>query len=353
MGIQLTALMSPKEIEIKELSGKKIAIDSFNWLYQFLSIIRGYDGKPLMDSKGRVTSHLSGFFYRSLNLIEAGIRPIYVFDGKPPEFKKAEAEARHEARKKAHEEWVAALEAEAYDEAKKFAKRAVFLNKEMIEGAKELLAVMGFPVVQAPSEGEALCSVMVKNKDAWATASQDYDSLLFGSTRLIRNLSVSGKRKYQKTEWTTVNPELLVLKDVLSELEITHDQLIILGILIGTDYNPGGIHGIGPKKALELIKNKKTMAKIFESEHPMRSGDAASGGGLAWNFEISPQEIFDFFKNPPVDEYKIKFSEPDPDKIKKILIDKHEFSEERVENGLKRLLQIDEKPKSQKSLGHF
>ncbi|MFH1630924.1 MAG: flap endonuclease-1, partial [Candidatus Aenigmatarchaeota archaeon] len=328
MGIQLTSLLAPSEIMLKDLAGRRIAIDSFNWLYQFLSIIRGYDGNPLMDSKGRVTSHLSGFFYRSLNLLEAGIRPVFVFDGKPPESKKEEAATRHEARKKAHDEWKTALEAGELEQARKFAKRAVFVNQDMIDGAKALLSAMGFPVIQAPSEGEALCAVMVQNKDAWAVASQDYDSLLFGATRLIRNLSVSGKRKYQKTEWTTVNPEMLILKDVLGSLDLTQDQLIILGILIGTDFNPGGVHGIGPKKALALIKEKRNIKKVFED--------------LAWDFEILPEEIFDFFKKPPICKYDIKFTEPDVKEIRRILVDEHEFNSERVENGIKRL--VPEKP---------
>lgn len=233
MGIQFSSLIEGKPIALEQMAGKRIAIDTFNWLYQFLSIIRGADGQPLMDSRGRVTSHLSGLFYRTVNLLEAGVRPIYVFDGRPPEFKHAEAVRRREARAEAHEKWQAALAAGELAEAKKQAARSTTLTDEMLDDARALLAAMGVPVVQAPSEGEALCARMAAAGDAWAVASQDFDTLLFGAPRLIRNLSIYGRRKYRKQGWVMVNPEMITLDSALEALEISRDQLIILGILVG------------------------------------------------------------------------------------------------------------------------
>lgn len=323
MGIKFSSLIEGKPIELEQLAGKRIAIDSFNWLYQFLAIIRGADGNPLMDSRGRVTSHLSGLFYRTINLLEAGVKPIYVFDGKPPEFKHAETERRREVRAVAKEKWHTALERGDLVEAKKQAMRSTTLTNEMIEDAKVLLESMGVPVIQAPSEGEALCASMASVGDAWATASQDFDSLLFGTPRLIRNLSIYGKRKYMKQGWMYVNPEIITLDSVLKELEIDRNMLIILGILVGTDYNPGGIEGIGPVKGLKLVKEKKTLEAVLEK--------------TGWTFSIPAKEIFDFFKNQPKFEYKIEFKTPDNEKITKLLCGEHNFSHERIESALARL----------------
>jgi flap endonuclease-1 len=334
MGVKFTQIVSGTEIALQDLAGKRVAIDSFNFLYQFLAIIRGADGRPLMDSKGRVTSHLSGLFYRTVNLLEAGVKPVYVFDGPPPKLKSLETAKRREVRAEAKIAYEEALEKGELEEARKQAQRAVTLTDEMIADAKKLLAAMGLPAIQAPSEGEALCSQMAKAGDVWCVATQDYDSLLFGAPRLVRNLSISGRRKFGKGEYVLVNPEMIVLKDALKELGISHDQLIVLAILVGTDYNPGGIRGIGPKKALKLVKEKKGMAEALE--------------GLEWQHEADPREIFEFFKKPPEAEYTIEFGELDPEKVRKIMVEEHEFSAERIDNGLERL-----KPGKQKGLGAF
>ncbi|MDK2783923.1 MAG: flap endonuclease, partial [Thermococcaceae archaeon] len=219
MGVQIGELLPRKELELENLNGKKVAIDAFNAIYQFLSTIRQRDGTPLMDSKGRITSHLSGLFYRTINLMEAGIKPAYVFDGKPPEFKKKELEKRAEYREEAQEKWEEALARGDMEEAKKYAQRASKVNEMLIEDAKKLLELMGIPWVQAPSEGEAQAAYMASKGDVWASASQDYDSLLFGTPRLVRNLTITGKRKLPgKDVYVEVKPELIVLEEVLKEL---------------------------------------------------------------------------------------------------------------------------------------
>jgi flap endonuclease-1 len=316
MGVQIGSIIPSKEIDLTFLSGKRIAVDAFNFLHQFLSIIRDkITGEPLRDSKGRITSHLSGLFYRNINLIEAGIKTVWVFDGKPPEFKKEEIEERKEVKELAIKKWEEALE--KGEKAKKYAQATSVITEEIVEDAKKLLDLMGIPYVQAPSEGEMQAAYMCKKGDVWATASQDYDSLLAGSTRLVRNVSVTQKRKLPNKEiYVEVNPELIELEEVISKLGITQEQLILIGILVGTDYNPG-VKGFGPKKALAFVKEHKTAKKVFEK--------------IEWSYSVSPEEILNFFMNPPVtDDYKIEWKEPKTTKLIDFLVKEHDFSEERV-----------------------
>ena len=195
MGVDLGDLFDKKEIELTELKGKVIAIDAYNTLYQFLSIIRQRDGTPLIDSHGEITSHLSGFLYRTTNLVEAGIKPVFVFDGAPPAFKNNTIEERKKIRTEAREKYEVAKAKGDEEEAFKHAQASSRIGGNMIEDAKSLLGFMGVPVVQAPSEGEAQAAFMVREKKAYAAGSQDYDSLLFGASVMVRNLAVSGKRK--------------------------------------------------------------------------------------------------------------------------------------------------------------
>jgi len=205
--------------------------------------------------------------------------------------------------------------------------RSSTITKEIIEDSKLLLDAMGIPCIQAPSEGEALCAHMCKKKDAYAVATQDYDSLLFGAPRVVKNLSISSKR---------ANPEILTLEKVLKDMEINKEQLIAIAIIIGTDYNPGGVSGYGPKKAFELVKEKKSFDKIFED--------------LIWDFEPQPEDILEFFKNPPVCDYQLLWKQMDEEKIKKIMCDEHDFSEERISNAIKK---INESKNAQSSLGRW
>ncbi len=322
MGVQIGEIVPRREIELESLYGRKVAIDAFNAMYQFLSTIRQRDGTPLMDSKGRMTSHLSGFFYRTINLMEAGIKPVYVFDGKPPEFKARELERRRESREEAEEKWREALEKGDIEEARKYAMRATRVNETLVEDAKRLLELMGMPTVQAPSEGEAQAAYMVSKGGVYASASQDYDSLLFGAPKLLRNLTITGRRKLPgKNVYVEVKPELIVLEEVLKELGINREKLIELAILVGTDYNPGGIRGIGPKKALTIVKRTKDPLKKYQKES-----------------DVDLYMIKEFFLNPPAtDDYVLKWREPDEEGILKFLCDEHDFSEERVKNGLERL----------------
>ncbi|MBL7169550.1 MAG: flap endonuclease-1 [Candidatus Aenigmarchaeota archaeon] len=328
MGVQISRIIPKTEIELESLSGKKIAIDAYNILFQFLSIIRQRDtGEPLRDSKGRITSHLSGVFYRTIRLVENGIKPIFVVDGPPPDFKMKVLRKRDEIRNENLRKWKEAVEKGEKEKIMTYAQGAQKITVDMVNEAVKLLDAMGIPCVQAPSEGEAQACLLVKNDDAYAVGSQDIDSLLFGSLRMVRNLSITGRKKIpQQQVWIEIKPELIELEKVLSELEITREQLIILGMLVGTDYNSGGIKGIGPKGALKMVREKQNLKNVLNE--------------IEWAFDTDPEKIYEFFLNPPVkQDYEIKWKDPDREKIKKILVDEHDFSEERIERGIERLLE--------------
>ncbi len=327
MGLQISEIIPKKEIVIESLNGKIIAVDAFNTLYQFLSNIRQPDGTPLMDSKRRITSHLSGLFYRTINLMNKGIKFVFVFDGKPPELKSGTKQIRDEIKKEAEAKYEEAKERGDEEEMGKYAKQFIRLNKEMIEESKELLEYMGVPVIQAPSEGESQASYITKKGDAYAVSSQDYDSLLFEAPYLIQNLTLAKKRRLASGAFTAIHPEIIDLKNVLKTLEISQEQFICLGILVGTDYNPGGVKGIGPKNALKIVKELKKPNEVFEF---IENSDRYEIS-FDWN------KIFNLFKNPDVKrDYNIKFGKIDESNLKKLLVEKHEFSEERINSAIEK-----------------
>lgn len=326
MGVQLSGLAEPTKITFEQLDGKKIAVDALNSIYQFLSSIRQPDGTPLMDSKGRVTSHLTGLFYRTTNLIEYGIKPIFVFDGKPPQLKGKTISERKQIREAAAEKWKAALAEGDIESAKKHAQASGRVTEEMLSDSKKLLSSLGLPCITAPGEGEAQAAHMNKKGDVYASASQDHDSLLFGAPILIKNLTISGRRKMPgRQEYIEVTPEQIELKTFLSALGITQEQLILVGLLAGNDFEEG-VKGIGPKKALELVKKHPTLDSLLNSEH-------------AQKFEgLDFPEVYDIFAKPDVtDDYAIEFGEIRADELRKLLCEEHDFSVERVNKVIERL----------------
>ena len=336
MGVPLASMVKGTPIVLEQMKGRRIAIDAFNTLYQFLTVIRDrMTGLPLMDSKGRVTSHLSGLLYRTTNLLEAGMRPVYVFDGKPPAWKHATLAERRETRAAAGEAWKELSEAGApSEEILKAAKMSTRLTDEMIGHSEQLLTLMGIPWMRAPSEGEAQAAWMCSEGLVWSVASQDWDSILFGSPRLVRNLTVAGKRRVPtKGAMHEVVPELVELKKVLSDLGLTREQLIAMAMLMGTDFNPGGVRGIGPKNALKIVKEEKSLEKII-----MKAVEKSPWNGPA------PDELMDFFLNPPHAE-KLKL-EPSPlqaDKLRKMLVDDFEFGPVRIDKAVASLEKLQPK----------
>ena len=336
MGLQIGDIVPRKEVTFAELKGKVIAVDAFNAIYQFLSSIRQPDGTPLMDSKRRVTSHLSGLFYRNIALLSEGIKLIYVFDGEYHHLKGKTHEIRQGAKDIAREKYEKAIDEEDIESMGKYARSLTKVNDEMISECKELLEAMGVAVLQAPGEGEMQCAELVKSGQAYAVGSQDYDAIAVGGGRLIQNLTLSRKRK-TKNGYIYIAPEMIEYEKVLNSLGIDGDQLISLAILVGTDFNPGGVKGIGPKKALALVKDKKYPVKIF--------GELEEQGRLDFDWK----EVFEIFKKPNVVKEKVSFPKMDEEKMIEILVKRHEFSMERVQNQLDKLQEIKEQSK-QKTL---
>jgi len=338
MGLDLGNIVRATPKRIEDFRGKAVAIDAFNTLYQFLAIIRQPDGTPLMDTRGRVTSHLSGLLYRTSNLVQMGVSPAFVFDGEPPKLKSRTIKARAEVKKRAQMEWQEALEEGDMARARSKAMQTSRLTIEMVAQSKRLIELMGLPSVQAPGEGEAQASVMAAKGDVFAAASQDYDSLLFGAPALIRNLTVTGRRKLpRKNVYVDIEPEQLDLGATLSALGVTREQLVGMGILIGTDFNEG-IRGVGPKKALSIMRECGTLEKATQK--------------LDVQIE-NVEEIVRLFVHPAItSNYNLQWRECDIEGIKGMLCGEHGFSEERVGAALEKMAEA-AKMRKQRSLDQW
>jgi len=326
LGVNLRDLVPKTTVDLASLSGKSIAIDAYNALYQFLAIIRQPDGTPLKDRTGRITSHLSGLLYRTSNLVEMGIKVVYVFDGVPPTLKEVEIKRRTRVKEDALVKYEKALQEGRVEEARMYAQMTSRLKDYMADDAKRLLKLLGIPWIQAPSEGEAQAAHLAKKGDTDFCASQDYDSILFGAPLLIRNLTISGRRKLpRKNVYVEVVPEVVELNKVLGELGITHEQLIDIGILVGTDFNPDGVKGIGPKTALQLIREHVTIEKVLPT---LKEAE----------FPFDPQRIREIFLHPKVtDNYRLFWGEPDIDGVIEFMCGERDFDEDRVRKALEKM----------------
>ena len=323
MGVVLTPIVHPEPIGPAALRGKTVAVDGNGELYQFLALIRLRDGTPLKDARGRVTSHLSGLFFRTTRLIaEHGLQPIFVFDGVPPREKAAELERRRAVKiefERAREDAIARGDLEtAYAKATMTSR----LTREMVAEAKELLRLLGLPTIQAPGEGEAQAAHMAKAGHVWAAVSKDYDTLLFGAPRLLRFLTVSGKEFLpSQGKFRPLVPEILDLDAQLTRWGITREGLIDLALLVGTDFNDG-IHGIGPKKALALVQRHGRIEAMPE-EIRTAIGDV--------------EALRDIYLHPSViDNDRVAATEPDLDGVIHFLCDDRQFSRARVTDALAR-----------------
>lgn len=339
MGVNLRGLVPKTKVDLKSLSGKALAIDAYNALYQFLAIIRQLDGTPLKDRSGKITSHLSGLFYRTANLLEMGIKLVYVFDGVPPTLKEVEIKRRAKVKAEALVKYEQALKEGKMEKARSYAQMTSRLKDYMADDSKRLLTELGVPWIQAPSEGEAQAAYLTRKGDTDYCASQDYDSLLFGAKVLVRNVTISGRRKIpKKPVYVEVVPEIMKLDEVLKELEITREQLIDIAILVGTDFNPDGVKGIGPKTALKLIKQhgsiEETIPELKDTEFP-----------------AEPKRIREIFLNPKVtDKYKLDWKEPNIDGVVRFLCGERDFSENRVRKALNRMTEGIKEAKSKVTL---
>jgi flap endonuclease-1 len=323
MGVNLSDLVTFHEMEPEQLRGKMVAIDAYNAIYQFLSVIRQPDGTPLKDEGGRVTSHLAGLLNRNANLIEMGMRPIYVFDGIPSRLKAATIRERSERRAKASQEWKEAVQAGETEKAYSKATQSTKITNEIVESSRILLVHLGIPIVQAPGEGEAQAAYMAAKGDVWAASSQDFDSLLFGAPRLLKNLTLAGRRKMPgRNEYRDIKMEMVELTEVLGSLKITREQLIDICIMMGTDFNEG-IRGIGPKKGLKLILQHGSFENAIAS--------------LGKEMPEYAQVRDIFLRCERTDEYSLQAFRTDRQKVMDMLVGEYDFSEQRVGNALDKM----------------
>ena len=337
MGIQLSSLLETRKIKVEELSGQRIAIDGYNVLYQFLTSIRQADGSLLTDSEGRVTSHLSGILFRFSKLVENGIRICVVFDGKPPKLKMNLLEERRQRKIKAQIEWEAAIEAGDRETARTKAQQTTRLESHMIDDSKKLLDLLGVPWVEAPSEGEAQVASLLEQGMVDYGASQDFDTVLFGASKFIRNLTLSGRRKLPKQQkWVEVSPEIVDLEASFQKLEINREQLIDVAILMGTDFNPG-IDGIGPKRGLKLIQ-----------EFGKAEGALEKLGKEIDNLD----EIRTLFLDHPSVDFTPEWRTPNVESTIKYLCNDYSFNKGRVEKALEKYVESKIKAR-QFTLGDF
>jgi len=325
LGVDLASIVVKHKLRLEELGGRTLAVDANNFLYQFLALIRTPDGWPLKAQDGTVTSHLAGLMYRSTRLIyDYGINLIFVFDGFPPRQKDVEISKRRKMREKATLEWKKALEAKDY--AKAFSKAVMTsrLTGPMIEDAQNLLNLLAIPYVQAPSEAEAQAAYMAMRGDVWASSSRDFDSLLFGTPRLVRYLTLTG-REFLPSKGTSrpLEPELIFLDEFLSHYGITRMQLVDVAILIGTDFNEG-VKGIGPKKSLKLITE---FGRIENLPNSIRMK-------IAQGYE----DVRRIFLEPNAGQhYIVNYGSLEEEKLYDFLCGQKGFSKDRVERVVKRI----------------
>ena len=331
MGLNLKGLVEREKTKLESFSNKVIAIDAYNAIYQFLAIIRGPDGMQLSDSEGRITSHLSGLLYRNINFLSLGIKPVYVFDGKPPSLKTAEIERRKQIKKDATVKYEKAIADGNLEDARKFAQQTTSMKDGMVNDSKKLLKLFGIPYIDAPSEGEATAANLTNTGQAYASASQDYDSILFGAKRLVRNFTNSGRRKIpNRNTYIEIEPEIIETKKTLESLQVTREQLVDIGILIGTDFNPDGFERVGPKTALKMIKQHSRLEDIPQIQEQLQN--------------IDYEQIRKIFLEPVVADVKeIVFSEVNYEGLTNYLVKERSFSEERVQSSLNRLKKALEK----------
>ena len=342
MGVQLSDIVDARKLSIDELQGRTIAFDGNNILYQFLSIIRGQDGQPLKDREGRITSHLSGLMYRNSNLMEQGVKIVYVFDGPPHSFKRTVLQRRQATRRTAKKQYEKAIEEGDKEKARRYGQQSVVATTDIIGESKKLLTLMGIPWVQAPGEGEAQTAHMALKGDVWGAASQDFDSLLFGAPRHIRNLSITGRRKLpRKNVYIKIEPEILELDKIKRDLGLNQSQLIDVGILVGTDYNPDGIKGIGPKTALKLIKEYGNIDDVIPH---IKNAD----------FPHPVEEIKELFLNPRVtDDFSLEWNKPDVAGLIGFLCGEHNFSQQRVMSAVEKMQKGAEQKGQKTTLDRF
>jgi flap endonuclease-1 len=318
VGLPLRDLVEAQELPWESLAGRTLAVDGYNAIYQFLATIRQRDGRLFTDAQGKVTSHLMGVLYRTTSLLGEGVLPVWVFDGRPPERKAGTIRQRLAAKERAEGQYQEALAAGDLETARRKAAQTSHLTRPMVEEILALLAALGVPTVQAPGEGEAQAAVMAARGTVWGCASEDYDSLLFGAPRLVRGLAARNRGG------SSQGAQIIDRAELLTHLGVDGEELILIGLLVGTDFNEGA-RGYGPKKALKLVR-----------EHLGFAATLARGG-------IDPaegEEVAEIFRHPAfVEVPSISFGPVDEEALRRLLVEDHGFSESRVKGAVSRARQ--------------
>lgn len=313
-----------KEYELKNLFGRKVAIDASMCLYQFLISVRQSDGQQLTNDEGETTSHLSGIFYRTIKMVENNIKPVYVFDGKPPVLKGGELEKRLLRREEAQKQKDALKDQGTIEETLKFEKRLVRVSREQNDEAKKLLELMGIPIVEAPCEAEAQCAELAHGGKVYAAASEDMDTLCYEPPQLLRHLTFSEARKLPIEE--------ISYKEAMEGLDMDKKQFVDLCILLGCDYCET-IRGVGPVTAYKLIKEHGSLEKIVEW---IEQGNSKYTVPENWPYA----EARELFLNPEVkksSEISLKWKEPDVEGLIEYMVKGKGFSEDRIRSGAEKL----------------
>ncbi|HJL55099.1 MAG: hypothetical protein QGH57_03795 [Candidatus Thalassarchaeaceae archaeon] len=318
MGCNLRDLVSPEPIELSDLSGQRVAVDVFLNAYQFITSMTGEDGKPL-SYEGKPVAHLMGFLDRATVMISEGIDPVFVFDGRPHELKRETLDGRRERKLEAIARWEAAMEDEDMPAAKKLGPQTAEYTPEMVEETKRLFEHIGVVWLEAPMEAEGAAAVRCARGEVGAVASQDWDTLLYGAPVMVRNLASHGTRRFGRV----LHAERIVLSKMLETHGISREQLVDMGIMIGTDFHPG-IKGIGPKTGLKLIQKHGTMEAIAEAK--------------SFDLPENLDSIRELFMEHPAD------SAPLPDSamaveegLRSFLQGERGFSERRMDRAINRL----------------
>ncbi|MCL7036929.1 hypothetical protein MKW94_014919 [Papaver nudicaule] len=329
MGIKgLTKLLadnapqSMKQETLESYVGREIAIDASLSIYQFLIAVGRNGTGMLTNEAGEVTSHLHGLFSRTIRLLEAGLKPVYVFDGKPPDLKRQELAKRSLKRSDATEDLAAAIESGDKEDIEKFSKRTVKVTKQHNDDCKLLLKLMGLPVVQAASEAEAECAALCKRGKVYAVSSEDMDTLTFGAPRFLRHL-MGPTTKVPVVEYD--------IEKILTELNLNMDQFVDLCILCGCDYCPT-IRGVGGKTALKLIRQHGSIESILENINRQRYPIPEN-----WMYE----EACHLFREPLVSsddqQPDITWTGPDEEGLKKFLVEENGFNHYRVTKAIQKI----------------
>ena len=209
----------------------------------------------------------------------------------------------------------------------KFQKRTVRVTKEHNEDIKTLLRLMGCPVIEAPCEAEAQCAALAKQGHVFASASEDMDTLTFGTPKLLRKFTAPESKKIPVME--------INLERALEGLKLTMDEFIDLCILCGCDYMDS-IKGVGSKTAYKLIKEHGSLEKVLEKIRKDGKGHTIP--------EVFPIEAArELFKNHPVipsKEVSIKFTKCNEAELTKFLVETKGFNPERIARQIERLKKV-------------